>query len=226
MVDIFTKELADCYDERNQKLSPINDCLHFLMSLVLEKMPAQSKVLCVGAGTGAEIISMARVFPDWCFVAVEPSLSMLTVGMERLKQANLSDRCEFIHGYIQDLPEKYIDFDVALSIFVGHFIKREDRLAFFKGMIDRLRNGGYFVNAEISYDLYSKQYPHMLDNWKIIQRLMGGTAESLDKLPKTLKEVLSVLPEVEVEELIRKAGINLPIKFYQAFMISAWYGVK
>lgn len=223
--DFFAGEAALTYDERNKKLAQISDALHFLISLTLKDLPKQSRILCVGAGTGAEILSLARNFPEWSFVALDPSQGMLDVCRERLKGAGLEGRCEFVHGYVQDLSDQE-RFDAVLSILVAHFVPRGQRLDFFKGMSDRLRIGGYLVNAEISFDLDSQEFPAMLRNWKEIQRLMGGTEESLEKLPVILRDVLSVVSPSETENFLRMNGISCPIRFFQAFMICAWYGKK
>lgn len=59
----FSGDAAQRYDEKNRKLAPISNGLHFLMSLVLRDLPERSRLLCIGAGTGAEILSLAQVFP-------------------------------------------------------------------------------------------------------------------------------------------------------------------
>lgn len=223
--DFFTQEHAERYDERNKKLASISDNLHFLMKLVLEPLPAQAKILSVGAGTGAEILSLGKAFPTWSFVAVEPSLAMLNVCRERIERAGLSDRCEFIHGFAEDLPMS-AQYDAILAVLVAHFVKRDERLSFFKNLTNRLLVGGYLVNAEISYDLDSAEFSSMLKNWQSVQRLMGATPEALAMLPQQLKDVLTILSPSETEVLIHKSGIDLPIRFFQAFMISAWYGIK
>lgn len=223
--DFFNHEVARNYDERNNRLSLISDCLHFLMNLTLKDLPARARVLCVGAGTGAEILSLARAFPDWTFVALDPSLPMLDVCRERMARAGLTDRCEFVHGYAGDLPLQP-GFDAVFSILVAHFVGREERASFFRQMTERLKTGGWLVNAEISFDLDSAEFPSMLKNWESIQGLMGATPESLAGLPRQLRETLTVLPPSQTEDLLRQAGIALPVRFYQAFMVSAWSGVK
>ncbi|MBX3039583.1 MAG: class I SAM-dependent methyltransferase [Bdellovibrionaceae bacterium] len=223
--DFFTKEHAELYDEKNAGLIPISSNLHFLMKLVLEKVQDRARVLSVGAGTGADILSLARVFPEWSFVAVEPSLSMLSVCKERVHAAGFSNRCEFVHGFAEDLPMTE-EFDVVTSLLVAHFVKRTERLGFFESLTKRLKKGGYLINAEIGFDLGSAQFPSMLKNWESVQSLMGATPESLASLPRTLAEILAVLPNGETEEILRKAGIPLPVRFFQAFMISGWYGIK
>lgn len=140
--DFFTQEQAERYDERNYKLAPIINGLHFLIALTLEKLPARSRVLSVGAGTGAEIISLAKSYADWTFVAVEPSLSMLNVCRKRVEESGYLDRCEFVHGSANELPVKQ-NFDAVLSVLVGHFVKSADRLNFYTNLVRHLRSGGY-----------------------------------------------------------------------------------
>ncbi|WP_413560394.1 class I SAM-dependent methyltransferase [Bdellovibrio sp. HCB209] len=222
--DFFNKEAAERYDERNSKLNRISDCMHFLTTLVLRDLPANSKILCVGVGTGAEILSLAQAFPQWTFVGIDPSLNMLDVCRERMKKAGLESRCEFVHGFIQDLPQK--GFDAAVSMLVAHFIKSDERQNFFQHISDRVRKGGYVVNAEISFDLNSPEFPAMLKGWEGVQTLMGATPESLATLPTTLKDILTVLPPQETEILMHQSGIDLPVRFFQALMICGWYGQK
>lgn len=223
--DFFNKEAAERYDERNSKLNRISDCLHFLTGMALKELPTKAQILCVGVGTGAEIFSLAEANPEWTFVGLDPSLDMLNVCKERIKKAGLENRCEFVHGYIQDLP-KTKEFDAALSILVAHFVKKEERLSFFQNMTKHLKAGGYLVNAEISFDLSSENFPLMLKGWEQVQSMMGATPESLANLPMVLKEILTVLPPEETEEQLKKSGIKLPTKFFQAMMINAWYGQK
>jgi tRNA (cmo5U34)-methyltransferase len=216
---------AKAYDEKNLQLAPIVDNMHFLIRLILKNAPKRARVLCVGVGTGAEILSLSKSFPEWTFVGVDPSIGMLNVCRERLKEAGVLDRCELVHGFVHDVPTTEI-FDVALSILVAHFVKREDRLSFYQAMSNRLRTGGFLINTEISFDLNSPEYPSMLKNWETVQLLMGATPESLANLSQVLQEMLSVISPNETEFLLNQSGIQMPIQFFQAFMISGWYGIK
>lgn len=150
---------------------------------------------------------------------------MLDVCRERLKEAGVLDRCELINGYVQDAPAGE-NFDAALSILVAHFVKREDRPAFYQNIQQRLKAGGYLVSAEISFDLDSAEFPSMLENWKSVQTLMGATPEQLEALSAMLRDTLCVLSASETESLIRSSGISLPVRFFQSFMVSGWYGKK
>lgn len=224
VIDHFT-DAAKAYDEKNRQLAPIADNMHFLIRLILKDAPVQSRVLCVGVGTGAEILSLAKAFPDWTFVGVDPSIGMLDVCRERLDAAGVLNRCELIQGYVHDVPHGE-NFNVALSVLVAHFVKRDDRLNFYQAMSQRLHIGGFLINTEISYDLHSPEFPLMLKNWEAVQKLMGATPESLANLGVVLRDMLSVISPMETESLLKQSGISLPVQFFQAFMISGWYGVK
>lgn len=54
---------------------------------------------------------------------------------------------------------------------------------------------------------------------------MAATEESLSKIPEQLREVLTVLPPSEVEDLMKRAGFENPVRFFQAFLICGWYAV-
>ncbi len=224
VINHFT-EAAKVYDEKNRPLAPIVDNIHFLICLILKSLPVRARILCVGVGTGAEILSLSKEFPEWTFVGVDPSIGMLDVCRERLKTAGVLNRCELIHGYIHDVPP-IADFDAALSILVAHFVKREEKLGFYQAMCSRLRTDGFLINTEISFDLNSREFPLMLKNWEAVQLLMGATPESLANLSHVLREMLSVISPLETEKLLKQCGINLPVRFFQAFMISGWYGIK
>lgn len=224
LIDHFTKN-AGVYDEHNRPLAPIADSLHLLIRLILKNAPERSRVLCVGVGTGSEILSLASAFPKWTFVGIDPSSGMLDVCRERLRSAGVLNRTELINGYVSDVPQTE-SFDAALSILVAHFLKREERLNFYQAICARLIENGILINAEISYDLNSPEFMSMLNKWEAVQLLMGATPESLADMPRVLREMLSVITPGETENLLIQSGISMPVRFFQAFMISGWYGRK
>ncbi len=224
-VDFFTKEQSENYDARNSKLAPIGDNMHFLIRLLGKQLPTHAHVLCVGVGTGSEILSLAKTYPGWTFVGIDPSASMLEVCARNLNAANIASRCTLVHGYVQDVPTGET-FDAALGILVAHFIPQAERLAFFQHMVNRLRPHGMLVNTEISADMDAPAFPLQLKGWEEVQFLMGATPESLANLPHLLRNVLTVLPPAHTEDILRQSGIDTPAPFFQSFLIHGWYGFK
>lgn len=85
---------AATYDQQWSKLVALRDCLHLLLGSVFATLPPAARILCVGAGTGAEIPALAERYPGWFFTAVEPSPAMLSACRERAEA----------QGYAQRLP--------------------------------------------------------------------------------------------------------------------------
>ena len=59
-----------------------------------------------------------------------------------------------------------------------------------------------------------------------MQALLGANPESLRTPATTLREGLTVLPPEKVEALLLASGFPLPVRFFQAFMITGWHVVK
>ncbi|MBY8974944.1 class I SAM-dependent methyltransferase [Rhodobacteraceae bacterium NNCM2] len=221
----FNREMAERYDERNSRLAPISDNLHFLMRLVLDDLPPRARILCIGVGTGADILALAEARPEWTFVGVDPSPEMLEVCRNKLRRADILARCDLVEGYVGQAPTG-AGFDAAISLLVAHFVPRADRPGFYQGIHERLKPGGRLVSAEICGDLDSAEFPEMVADWARVQTLMGASLDWLQKLPETLRETLCVLSPTETERLMREAGFRLPIQFFQSFMIRGFHARK
>ena len=130
--EFFGKEHAANYDKSSAGLAAIKDALHLVAKVALMDLPADSNILCVGAGTGAELIALAQSNPGWTFTALDSSAAMLDACKEKLAQAGLLARCDFHHGEIDSLPGNKI-YHAATAILVYQFLtKQQDRVAFFQ----------------------------------------------------------------------------------------------
>ncbi len=119
-VEIFNNMTADVYDKTNESYKPISENLHYLNSLILQNLPDNAHILCVGIGTGVEVIKIAKENPTWKFVGIEPSLSMINDCKERFKNENLESQCELFHGFLHELVSED-KFDASMCLFVTHF---------------------------------------------------------------------------------------------------------
>jgi tRNA (cmo5U34)-methyltransferase len=218
--------MAETYDQQWERLAPINDSLHLLMGGVFSNLPAQANVLCVGAGTGAEIIYLAKRFPQWTFTAVDPSTSMLEVCRKRLRALDIENRCKFHSGYLESLPSFEL-FDAATSLLVSQFIlDKESRSEFFKLIAKYLKPEGILVSSDLSADLHSANYPSLLQTWLELMKEGGVPAEGLEGMRKAYGKNVAVLPDKDIAALIQSGGFDDPIRFFQLGLIHAWYSVK
>jgi tRNA (cmo5U34)-methyltransferase len=222
----FDEKAAAAYDERNSKSAPIMENLHFLLRLVLKDIPADASILCVGVGTGADILGLAKNFPGWRFTGVEPSAPMLEVCRRRLEANGLASRTDLFEGYLGEMPGEK-KFDAVLCLLVTHFLKDDkDRQALFDQMASRLKPAGYLVNAEICYDQSREDYPEILEKWLNLHKHSGATEESLAQMPRIMRETLGVIAPEKTESMMKKSGFAQPIQFFQSILIRGWYARK
>lgn len=222
---LFDQQAAG-YDERWAKTAPIRDSLHFLMRAVFARLPADARVLCVGAGTGEEIVVLAKHFPGWHFVAVEPSGVMIDLCRRKVEAGGFGDRCRFHEGFLDSLPAE-APFDAATCILVSQFIlDRDARIGFFRDIAERLRPGGVLASADLAADVSSPEYDALLHVWLDMLLSAGMPAAGLDQVRQTYARDVAILPPAQVEALIRAAGFDTPVLFHQAGLIHAWFSLR
>ncbi|NQZ83228.1 MAG: class I SAM-dependent methyltransferase [Colwellia sp.] len=219
----FNKDVASSYDKQFSKLAPMKDALHLCMQIVLSDLPSEANVLCVGVGTGAELIALAKAFPKWKFTAVEPAASMLNVFRQKADELGISERCTFHEGYLDSLPEPEL-FDAATSILVSQFIiQPEKRSEFFREIGKRLNPNGYIINADLAGDMAESNTIDFFDVWLRMLAYSGKTEEQVEQYRSSFGKNVAVLPRPHIEDIIVTGGFTAPILFCQTLFIHAWY---
>ncbi|HVK93778.1 MAG TPA: class I SAM-dependent methyltransferase [Noviherbaspirillum sp.] len=214
----FNQHQASSYDERWINLAPLKEALHLCLKALFSELPADSRVLCVGAGTGAELISLAQAYPEWNFTVVEPSLDMMNICRQRAESHGIAPRCSFHQGYVNTLPGTDL-FNAATSILVSHFIvDTQERMAFFSEIAKRLRPGGYLINADLASDMSSPEYKSLIDAWIVLHQYAGITL-NVDYLGRDV----ALLPTKDIQSILVSSGLSNPVLFYQNLLIHAWY---
>jgi tRNA (cmo5U34)-methyltransferase len=222
----FGQAHAATYDEKYVKLAAMRDALHLLISAVFADLPAKARILCVGAGTGHELIYLAGKFPGWNFTVVEPSGPMLEICRHKARDCGITPRCIFHEGYLHSLPIS-TEFDAATSLLVSQFIlSTEARVAFFREIANRLRPEGLLASADLASDTTSPAYQSLLSVWLRLMRETGSQPEQLERLRVTYTHDVAVLPADQVSAIIASAGFTAPILFHQAGLIHAWYAAR
>jgi len=218
---VFDEDRASAYD--SQSSGPVRDALQYLVRSVLEDLPENARVLCVGVGTGSELLDLAKAFPKWSFTALEPAPAMMALCRRRVKEAGFSERCTFHEGFLETLPESE-SFDGATCLLVSHFfLKLEERKSFLSLIAQRLKVGGRLVSSDLVSDMSSPKFPRLMKAWRRMLGYQGYTEEQMDSFCNHYGTNVAVLPPVQVENLIAASGFSTPTLFHQALFIHAWF---
>ena len=202
--------------------APIRESLHFLLEAVFADLPEDARVLCVGAGTGSEIAHLARRFPRWRFLALDPSAQMIAACRTRAEREGFADRCTFHAGVLDTLPDADA-FDAATCFLVSQFLLAPAaRTAFFVAIATRLRSGGTLAWADLAWDTAAPDYPAMLGLWLQAMSGAGLDDDAIARMRTAYARDVAILPPDRVVALVAAAGFDAPLRFHQAGMIHGW----
>lgn len=214
---------ASTYDNQWGRLAAINECLYLLLESVFSELPAKARVLCVGVGTGKELIHFAKRFPLWTFTAVEPASGMLNECRKKVEQAGFSSRCYFHEGYLDSLPVTE-GYDAATSFLVSQFIlDKQTRSDFFREISNRLKPTGILANSDLSGEIGSDCYEAMLRAWLNMMTQSGITDDGLNRMRAAYAKDVAMLPSPTIGSIIESGGFDTPVQFFQAGLIHAWF---
>lgn len=223
---VFDRERASNYDKQLAKLAPMRDGLDLSICMVLSELPDDARILCVGAGTGRELIHLAQHFPPWQFTAVEPAAPMLDICRQKAEEYGIASRCTFHEGYLDSLPASEA-FDAATCILVSHlFTQQEERRNFFRQIAARLLPDGYLVSADLASDMSSAAYHSLLEVWLRMLRYAETPTEEIEKFLASFGRDAAIIPTQEVAAIIAASGFDAPVLFLQTLLIHAWYAKR
>lgn len=217
---------ASSYDQKWSRLAAFRDGLHILIESVFRELPVDARILCVGAGTGAEIMHLAGRFPGWTFTALDPSAGMLDACRRRAEEAGFAARCTFHEGYLESLAPDDA-FDAATCLLVSQFIL--DKLArsqFFRAIAQRLKPGGILASSDLTGDVQSAAYQSLLQVWLRTMTVADVSPETIERMCAAYERDVAVLPAGDIEAIIVSGGFESPVQFFQAGLIHAWFSKR
>lgn len=218
---LFDQQAAG-YDRQWAKTAPIRECLHLLLASQFAELPADARILCVGVGTGAELVYLAQRNPGWRFTAVEPSAAMLEVCRQRAEAEGIASRCVFHEGYLASLPASAVH-DAATCFLVSQFIlDPQARTAFFGEIAERLRSGGLLASSDLASDVASAKYEVLLRAWMNMMAGADIAPEAVERMRKAYAHDVGVLAPDRIAAIIAAGGFERPVQFFQAGLIHAW----
>jgi tRNA (cmo5U34)-methyltransferase len=223
---IFDRERASNYDKRFAKLAPMRHALHLSIGVVLSELPDNARILCVGAGTGSELIDLAQAFPKWKFTALDPAAPMLDICRQKAEESGIASRCTFHEGYLDSLPASD-PFDAATCIQVSQFIMQpEERRNFFRQVAERLLPNGYLVSSDFASDMSTPAYKSLLDVSRRMLQYAEFPTEEIETILGAYGQTIAVLTPQEIESILASSGFDLPILFFQTVLAHAWYAKR
>lgn len=219
-------EGAGAYDSRIRTLVPGYDTLHALTAALVDaQLPQQARVLCVGAGTGEELVRLAASRPDWQFTATDPAPAMLELARARADRAGLTRRTTFHAGAVETLPAG-APYNAATLILVLHFLTDPAaRAALLKAIAARLQAGAPLLLALIHAGP-GAHHNALLAGWKQWQIGNGADPTRAGAAMDARLAETALLSETEIAAELQAAGFAAPTRYFGAFLVGAWMALR
>lgn len=217
----FDPEFAREYDSKIRISCPGYDSLHAMIAHMLRDPSSDMTYLSVGAGTGAEILSLGKKFPHCRLIAVEPAQAMMEVCRARFVEAGLNNRVDYFNEKLETYrPDQMVD--AASAIFVSHFIAGSDaKRAFFVRLANSIKVGGQLFTGDLVGDPLSSQFRLLFDTW--MARLAAeGIGEADLAKARNLEREVPWIDESEYLDILEQAGFTRPVRFFQSLLWGGW----
>ena len=156
----MNSDSVEAYDlpERVRTYDADMDIMHPLrwkmIEVALEVLPFRQarslRALDLGVGTGGFSKRFLEKYPNSNVVAVDGAASMLELAKTRLGE--LARRVEWVQSDFQTMAAKVPEsetFDVVISSYALHHLDAREKLAVMKWVVQAMRPGGWFLNADI-----------------------------------------------------------------------------
>jgi len=191
------------------------------------RLPAQAKILVVGAGTGMELVTFAPLNPGWSFVGIDPSADMLTVARKKIAAKDLSNEIELRKGHVDDLNDEEV-FDCATCILVMHFLKDDgSKLALLENICRRLKHGAPLVLIDAFGNPGTTDFVENIKAWKQYPNIAGVPADTVESaFNSVIMKMLQFVPESRILSLLGEAGFTRTFRFYSGFLYGGWVGYR
>ena len=223
MSNFSDPDTISSYAEMAERNVPALRDLHRMASLLLaEKVPADGRILVLGAGGGLELRALARLNSGWSFDGVDPSPQMLAQASAVTQK--FADRITLHEGYIEDAPEG--PFDGATCLLTLHFLSREERIRTLMGIRGRLHPSAplvvvhhSFADDAASKDKWLARFASYIDTSEMGEAGKGINVEAM-------KERLPVLSPEEDVSTLHAAGFSQIELFYAALTFRGWVAYR
>jgi tRNA (cmo5U34)-methyltransferase len=213
-------EAAARYADGPPRFVPGFEALHRMTGILLaEHVPADARVLVLGAGGGLELRALAVAHPGWTFVGVDPAREMLRQAERTL--GLLMDRVTLVEGCIDDAPDG--PFDAATCLLTLHFLDPAAREDTVRAIHRRLKPGAPFVAAHGSFPQDNSR-SRWLARYEAFAVASGADREQATKARAAVGAHLHTLAPDADAGILRAGGFQDVELFFAAFTWRGWIG--
>ncbi|WP_153769971.1 class I SAM-dependent methyltransferase [Labrenzia sp. CE80] len=209
---LFRGEHAASYDLRMPRLVPGYGLIPELtLPMLRTQLGEKATILVAGAGTGAEIIPLAKAEPGWSFIAIEPSPDMVALLDIKLDELSLKDRVS-LHNHPMEVFDSEQKADAAIANLVSHFIQGDTaKTRFFRALFQVLKPASPLLHLE--YVPGSEPVSPEYNEWA---RQAGHSEADVQQMSVRIANGWDAPSQDRLSTAVRAGGFKTSIEFFRA----------
>lgn len=208
------------YREMQRTVPGLDGIYRLFHALIAGCDDKTSGVLIVGAGGGRELEELAKGRFEGQITALDPSACNLGLARDVASDHGSSLDVRFLVGTVDDIPQGE-RFKTVTSLLVMHHLRDDGaKLAYLKGLRDRLAPGGRLIHADVCFDEID-DFDRLVPIYLAHADTFGVSADAarleLDAIPK-----LPVISGRRTCALFAKAGLTEPFEIFRSLWYRCW----
>lgn len=208
------------YRELQRAVPGLDGMYRLVHALIADRDDKTSGVLIVGAGGGRELEELAKGRLESQITALDPSTRNLDLARDVASDHGSSLDVRFLVGTLDDVPQGE-RFKIVTSLLVMHHLRDDGaKLAYLKGLRDRLAPGGCLIHADVCFDEiddFKRLVPIYLAHADIYGVSADATRLELDAIPN-----LPVISGARTRVLFSEAGLSEPFEIFRSLWYRCW----
>ncbi|MGE6462593.1 class I SAM-dependent methyltransferase [Pseudoalteromonas tetraodonis] len=213
----FTGEEAQEYDNRITRLVPGYELLHQLTNAQLQTtLSDDAHILVIGAGTGKEVLALAKMNPKWQFTAQDTSSDMLDIAKQRFAEQGIDSRVTIECSPVDKIKTKA---DAVLCLLVMHFVEDNgDKKQILKSIKANLKKGANLYIADLMRPETTFERESQLNTCA----QLGLTEAGKTQMGHNLEREFYPLDRMRFSELLNECGFGIPKLYFKALGFSGY----
>ena len=219
-IEVFDKERSSNYDNKISDLIPVYESLldktkDFLISNYSVK--DNLKILCVGCGTGTEIVRIAKISNNWRVYGCDPSIEMLNIAEKKIKARNLKN-AELKQGTIEVFKDH--KFDVTNLSLVLHFFEKKDKYELLSKISEVLKSDSNLIISDI---YLARNFEQKLNQLRLdISKQNTIEKDNLDYYINHIRDDIKYISDKEINEILNSLNFVKTIKTVNKYVFGQW----
>ena len=208
------------YREMQRAVPGLDGMYRLLHALIASHEAEAPRVLIVGAGGGRELEELLAGHVAGQITAIDPSAENLDLARAVARKSGSSPEVRFLVGTVDAIAEQEA-FDVVTSMLVMHHLKDDGaKLAYLRGLRQRLAPGGHLIHADVCFD-QPAEFHRLVPVYLAHARIIGVSPEAarleLDAIPN-----LPVVSGSRTANLFAQAHLSEPFEVFRSLWYRCW----